>query len=767
MGSAVIVSTLPGIAGFWDAKSKRAARRDSSLVFAAGMCHYQDMFQEFEAGPMKFPSVILLILIFNGRAIADDRTQLAAQVKQIFRTRCYECHGQSRTEAGINVMDRDSYVAADGQIIPGDIDGSYLFDTIVSDDENVRMPRSPLPALRPDEIRIVRKWIAEGATAFPDDVETSSVPDTSVIGNEYVLKSILSFVRDLPVDRRPFYRFFSSNHLLAAGATKQELKTQQQALAKAVNHLTWAKDIVVPVPVDEPIGSVFAVDVSKAGWMATPYHTVVEGRASQQSTFNLYDQVLLEYPYSVAMQSSETWNQVDAAYLRNARLVRPIPYVRTDWFSSVATQFPVYEDMLQLPQTLSELEIELGVHFAVNAEARLVHRAGMTVSGVSRNNRVIERHPAKYGAYWKSFDFESSRGLQNMFIDPLNFHFAGGEMIWNLPNGMQAYLITDSDGNRINAAPTSIVTDKFAEDKVVRNGLACMRCHDRGMKRFADNIRPAFEALPDSSRANRSEVLSLYIEQELMNQKVKSDETRFLDAMQIALGEPQRREPLIPVSRRFLDAPITLSQAAGELGLSDTRVLKEMFKLPEFTQLGLAGLTSGGVVRRDTWEDYYDRVVSRLGAGIPIIPIDGLIRVDHIPDGFAAGLTIKTNRFGNTFAVGDELVVTVANNTGRDQYIELLGTDSKAAKSVLSTVQLVKNGQSYRFPRTGTIRIQPQLGKEFITVFASPQPFNPGVLLRGYRVADRFVHDFYRYTDDRWHNLPTGLTKKTVTIETR
>jgi len=716
---------------------------------------------------MKFPSAILLILIVNGQAIADEPTQLAAQVKQIFRTRCFECHGQSRTEASINVMNLASYVAADGPITPGDIDGSYLFDTIVSDDEDQRMPKSPLPALRPDEIQIVRKWIAEGATAFPEDVETSSSPDTSVIGNEYVLKSIVSFVRALPVDRRPFYRFFSSNHLLTAGATKQDLKTQQQALAKAVNHLTWARDIVVPVTIDEPIGSVFAVDISKAGWMAKPYHTVVDGRAAQQSSVNLYDQVLLEYPYSVAMQSSEAWNEINAAYLRDAHLVRPIPYVRIDWFCSVATQFPIYEDMLQLPQTLSELEHELGVHYAINAEARLVHRAGMTVSGVSKNNRVVERHPSKYGSYWKSFDFESSRGLQNMFIDPLNFHFAGGEMIWNLPNGLQAYLITDSEGNRINAAPTSIVTDKFAEDKVVRNGLACMRCHDRGMKRFADNIRPAFEALPDTSTANRSEVLSLYIQQDLMNQKVKADETRFLDAMQIALGEPQRREPLIPVSRRFLDAPITLSQAAGELGLSDTGVLKEIFKLPEFTQLGLAGLTSGGVVRRDTWEDYYDRVVSKLGAGVPIVPIDGLIRVDHIPNGFAAGLTIKTNRSGNTFAVGDEMVVTVANNTGRDQYIELLGTDSKAAKSVLSTVQLLKHGHSYRFPKTGTIKIQPQLGKESITVYASPLPFNPGVLLRGYRVADRFVHDFYQYTDYQWQNLPTGLTKKTVTIETR
>jgi len=53
-------------------------------------------------------------------------------------------------------------------------------------------------------------------------------------------------------------------------------------------------------------------------------------------------------------------------------------------------------------------------------------------------------------------------------------------------------------GQRIEAAPTGIVTDSFAADQTVRNGLACMRCHDKGMKPFGDEVRPAIEgtALP-------------------------------------------------------------------------------------------------------------------------------------------------------------------------------------------------------------------------------------------------------------------------------
>lgn len=715
---------------------------------------------------MRHVFAIVLVSCFACCASADE-DDVAAKVKTIFRTRCFECHGKARTEAGINILDPSSYVGEDNHVSPSDVDASYLFDTIVSVDDDLRMPKSPLPALRQDEIESVRKWITSGAPAFPADVETKPGLDLSVIGNEYVLQKILTFVRTVPRNQRSFYRFFSCNHLLAAGATSQDLRTQRQALAKAVNHLTWAEDVVVPLTIDNPVKSVFAVDIRKLGWTATPYQVVRNGRLAEQSSFSLYDQVLLEYPYSFVMQNSETFDDIYETYLSGAGLVRPIPYVRTDWFASVATQVPIYEDMLQLPQTLPELERELDVHFETNAEAGLVHRAGMTVSGVSRNNRVVERHPAKYGSYWKSFDFANSRGSQNMFIDPLGFRFAGGEMIWNLPNGLQAYLITDSQGNRITEAPTSIVTDKFADDKVVRNGLACMRCHDRGMKRFADNIRPAFEGLPDSAPPNRREILALYIRQDEMNSNLKHDEARFLNAMERALGEAQSNEPLIPVSRRFLDSPMTLLQAAGELGLSDPGVLDQLFKLPEFTQLGLAGLTTGGVIRRDTWEDYFDRIIRKLGAGVPIVPVDGLIRTDHLPSSLAPGLTIKSNRSGNTFAPGDEMVLTVSNTTGDDQFIELVGTDTKGAKSALTGVLTLKDGNSYRFPESGSIKIQPQLGKEFVTLFASSTPFAAGQLLRGYRVADRFVHNFYTYSNAGWGNVPNLLIKKTITIETR
>lgn len=711
--------------------------------------------------------LILALFASSARATIDDEA-LAAEVKQIFRTRCSECHGKTRREADIDILDTATFVGEDKAVSPGRIDESSLYDYIASEDEDSRMPEPPLPPLESFEIETVRRWIEAGAPAFPEDVNQpdASAADPSlskIVGAEYVLEQIHKHVKSSPRDDRPYLRFFTSNHLLAGGATAAELDINRQALAKAMNHLSWEPSVVKPVSVDE-IGSIFAVDIRKLGWHKTPLKTL----DGSTSALNLFDLVLLEYPYGMAFESSRTFEELWEGYLRPANMVRPVPFIRIDWFISVATQFPLYEDILQIPFELHELERELGVDTELNLRKHIAKRAGMTVSGVSRNNRVVERHPARYGAYWKSYDFETSKGLQNMFVDPIDFHFAGGEMIWNLPNGLQAYLVTDNRGNRITEAPTSIVTDKFSEDKVVRNGLACMRCHDRGMKRFADNVRPAFVSLPDSAGFRKSDILRLYAPKEQMDEFLDTDQKKFLRAMEDTLGEPQGKDPLIPTSRRFLDAPIAVSQIAAELGLKDASGLQQIFRLPQFARLGLAGLATGGVVRRDTWEDYYDRTARQLGLGIPISPIDGLTRPDHLSDGIAFDLELQTNKRSNIFSPGDEMTVTVTNNTGVDLFIELVGTSARGRKVALTDgVVSLKSSSVFRFPETGSIKIRPQLGAEFITVFGQPTRFEPGVLLRGKGVADRFVHDFYNYTNSHVTHLPNQLIKKTIKIETR
>lgn len=712
--------------------------------------------------------VVLLIGSLNGFCLAEDADPAA--VKQIFRTRCLECHGDIRREADLHIFEIDSYVGEGKAVVPGDLDQSYLFDMIASEDESYRMPESPRPALSVSEVEIVRHWISGGAPDFPVDVQNPVEGDSITLkpsGDNYVLERILDFLKSVPRDQRIYYRFFSSNHLVTSGATAEELKLNELALAKAVNHLSWQPSLVQPTAIDGELGSVFAIDIRRLGWHEHLFHAVTSHGSQLAEQFDLFDMVLLEYPYGIVSVGSENYDQLAETFLQPAGLIRPIPYVRIDWFVSVVTQPTMYEDMLQLPRRLDELERMLGVDGDGNLESYVARRAGMTLSGVSQNNRVVERHPARFGYYWKSFDFETSSGLQNMFVDPIDFNYAGGEMIWSLPNGLQGYLVTDNQGNRIDEAPTSIVTDKFSEDKTVRNGLACMRCHDKGMKRFRDNVRPAFEAL--NASAHRRSVLRLYPEVSEMERLLDEDQTRFLNAMNQTAQNPSDREPLTPVARTFLDAPLTLQQAAAELSQRDAVTLTAVFRLPQFARLGLAGLSAGNVIRRDSWEDYYDRVVRHLGLGTPIAAVDGVTTRDHLPDGFSDLLTIQTNRSGNVFSPGDEMFLTINNESDADMFIELFGTSSAGKVAVLTPeVVTLRRGQTYRFPESGTIQIRPQLGREFVTVFGRPRVFEPAVVLRGSNMADRIVHPFFgldehgQVADDA-----IDFVKKTLTIETR
>ena len=724
---------------------------------------------------------ILLTLCQISMANEQDELrgrELSAQVKQIFRNHCFECHGDTRRESDIHVFEPESYIDEGMQsVVAGDVEGSYLFELISTEDEDTRMPKSPLAALSASQIDTVRKWIEAGAPTFPDDVkrpvETNEDRALSrVVGTEYVFSQMVEFLENQPRDDRPYFRFFSSNHSLTAGATKAELKTQHQALAKAINHLSMQPNVVRPTVVDEGLGTIFAVDIRKLGWHNRPFQTA----SGEPSDVDLFDLVLLEYPYSIAFADSVNFEKLWDLFMDRSNLVRPIPYVRVDWFASTATQFPLYEDLLGLPDNLADLEKMLGVDSEMNLQHFVAKRAGMTVSGVSQNNRVVERHPARYGSYWKSYDFETSRGRQNMFIDPLFFDFAGGEMIFNLPNGLQGYLITDTQGNRINEAPTNIVNDKFAADKVVRNGLACMRCHDKGMRRFADNIRPAIEGLPANSMKQKKSILRLYPTKKEMDRLLDIDEDKFLSAMEKVFGEPQDKDPLAEVSRVFMDNAIALSKASSELGLKDSKNLEAIFALPQFTRLGLAGLTHGGVVRRDTWEDYYDRIVAHLGVGVPIVPIDGLIREDHLADEHSQNLVLRTNKRANIFSPGEKAVITIENNTGVDLFVEVIGTSVGGKISeVTHGVMELENGASVSFPDESGYVVQPKLGTEKITIFASPNRFPPGHRLtarnESVHVADRFVHpDWYQYGpgDDLQSSASeVQLIKKTLKIETR
>jgi serine/threonine-protein kinase len=718
-----------------------------------------------------------------------DPKEVAVEVKGIFQ-RCVECHGAAKPEGGLTVLDRESLLK-DRRVVPGKPEESELYLRVISKDQDYRMPKpgGGRVALTLQEQNSIRDWIAQGAPAFPGDVP---VPEGAT-GSEYVLRAILKDVRKLKEEDKPveYMRYFSFNHVLAGGVSQDELDAERNALTLVVNSLSWLRDLERPVAI-EPTNTVFRVDLRRLGWDRTPY---------AGSDLNLYDLALLEYPYAAADLTSTAYGDLCDEFLARAKQVRPIPHIRGDWFISTATQPPLYEDFLQLPFELKKLEERLGVDEDLDVKNGDARRAGMTASGVSHNNRVVERHKAtRAGYFWKSYDFRSSRGTDNIFRDPLDLHPAGGEMIFALQNGLQGYYVCNAQGARLEAAPTEIVTDPNAADKAVRDGLSCIRCHETGMRGFKDEVLPAMKDLPSSPPGfNKRDVELLYPPQADMDGLLKEDRKSFQDALRALFPDkPANGAVLTPVAGRFLDEKLHLRTAAAELGFPPER-LRNVFASSDFASLGLVQLDSAGAVRRDTWEDFYDQVVRNLNAGEPIMPLDAVTRRDYRPSQPPFDVEITINKAGedaknkvqvvlvdqekhSILAGGDHVEILVTNSTPKDVFLEVMISSFNGRKGMLQPGHLqLSPGKQARFPEKAGefIVVQPGLGTEQTIVFASDRDFPPAERLRGNPategrgevVADRVIHRFYEVEHDgkrlRFKFDPSHMIKKTFEIETR
>lgn len=736
---------------------------------------------------------------------------LAADVKELFRQRCSQCHGGDQQQAGLDVLSLDS-LRQNELVVPDDPEASHLLASLTRDDPSLRMPLDA-PPLPEDQIEQVRRWIQAGAPDFPEDVpvaegavarpeparetadqasppaegNSSASRETTArqtsgrsdFGRDYVLDVILTHQRSLPRDEQVWMRYFSCNHLLAAGTTRRELDLQRSALAKVVNHLSRQARLAPVHTIDGETASVFAVDIRDCGWHVQPYAKASD--EDDRAEWNLFDLVLLEYPYAVLPPDSDTFLALAREYLLPAGMVRPVPYVRTDWFCSVATLPPLYHDLLRLPTTRDDLEDQLGVDVEKNIDDGLAKRAAVALSGVSQANRAMERHPARDGYYWRSIDYQSSRGPDNLFADPIHLTGAGGEMIFSLPNGLQGYFICDSQGRRLDEAPTSIVTDKFAADAVVRNGLGCIRCHDRGLKSFRDDVRPAVEQLGGGSRVDKREVLRLYPDRETMDAMVERDRSRFLDAWQavsrdlggpIDAGTDRWQEPLAHVSRRYADFPLAYPIAISELGVANHDQWHALFRGSSLVSLGIFPLSAGGVIRRQTWEDLFDDVVLQTGTGVPLRPLDALGRPDHSDAASPLRVTLSSSHSGNVFAPGDDLVLFIRNDEPQDVFVEMIGTGTRGEiVSLVSSGTKISAGETLRFPSTGSIAVQPSLGDEQVTLFASRDSFPGGQVLSAQGITDRFVHpsDLVRIRQNQLQiqRSPPAILKRTLTIQTR
>ena len=555
-----------------------------------------------------FPIVLALIILVPKST--DAQENLAQQAYAIFQQNCLNCHGEHGAFTEEIIIEHTALIET-GAVVPGRPIASELYKRLLTNDPAKRMPLGQ-PQLPAAAILTIGNWIQAGA---PDWQMPER--DTDFITPTEMLETIEKHVNSLAPFDRAFTRYFTMTHLYNAGESAEALHAYQRALSKLVNSLSWGREVIKPQPIDLK-ETVFYIDLRDYEWeIGTNRWTLIE-------------QV---YPYSIEFEApTQTRLREKLTGLRE-QMNCEVPFVHVDWFIAAASLPPLYHDILGLPETDRELEERLEVNVVENirnAAGRRVWRAGFNDSGVSSHNRVVERHVSRYGAYWKSYDFAGSVGTQNVFTHPLSFTPDGGEIIFNLPNGLQAYYLVDAGGNRLDAAPIKIVRNPAASDPTVRNGLSCIGCHTEGMKTFEDEVRGVVEQNANPP-FNKDRALRLYVEKAEMDAFLEEDTARYRRALEKTGDVFGGVEPV----QRFHEAfqrPLDAAHAAASVGLETANLLQKVRENASLKNLGLAVLTgASGGVKRDTWTSNFSEIVVTLSSPDSTIVKPVVPRTERIP----------------------------------------------------------------------------------------------------------------------------------------
>ena len=564
-------------------------------------------------------------------ATACSDTTTETKGRDILRKHCASCHSNFQGAGPKNILDL-AELESDGWVVSGDSGGSGIWTSVVSN----AMPKSPNPKLTQEEKDTLRDWIDGGFNA-PNNSRT-------LLTEVDVWKAIYFHLKSLAPHERYYQRYFQTSY--TSGTSECGANREMAAVSKVLNSLHWNYQIVTPKSVDAAAvqGEAAAADQAKFSEIGKTLYSVdisqLYGQRRPTSRTAWYGWNLIEGAYdekglqdAVRYGQNDPWIAVKGGQIRLSEMINwiytvtrsRVPVVKAPWFVFRTPQTDLYYDLVGI-RDKSQIQKVLGVN-VYNGSHRLDYdyqydraaRSGTLRSNVviGNQNRLLDRLCSYFGAYWESYDVKASTGDQNLPTNPLGpntynwgwgwgwsttaprrsvptwyaslydykFNHNGGEIIFNLPNGMQGYfLVNDKDGI-IPEAPLDLVIDtkgtvKRGATSPLVNAISCMVCHSDGMIKYAPDALAAIKATTEyaSDAYLRNKVDGLYKSEATIKGLLDGDKARFVSALTSALkpymevkGEPMP-EPIQEVTQTFQN-DVWPPEFAAAVGVSEATLL--------------------------------------------------------------------------------------------------------------------------------------------------------------------------------------------------
>jgi hypothetical protein len=521
--------------------------------------------------------------------IAAPTDPVAKAAFDVLEKNCSRCHQSGKlvdrerpAKNFGNILKLDELAVSAKLIRPGNPLDSYLVKQIL----DKQMPydvyqelSDKYPAPTEADVKALEAWVdGLGAKAVAScDSHKLITPDDMV---SYMVNDLNKQLKQ----RQMTTRYLTLTHLANNCVDPNAMKVYRQAAIKFLNSLGRTSDIVRLETID-PEGTILRLNLVDLGWSLADW-----------------DALVAVYPYSVQPDTDFSRTLAEATHTVQA-------YLRADWFTFTVSQPPLYYSVLKLPNTFQEFARDQGINVEGDIRNFVAQRAAFQHSGVSQNNRLIERHPSRSGYFWTSYDFGGNRDHQSLFDFPLGpsnagFHHDGGETIFSLPNGFQGYYLNKATGERLDKGPTQIVRDESRRDFTVTDGISCMGCHDQGMRKAKDEIRDFVLGRRTFPSEVRDQVDGLYPPHEKMDALIDGDQKRFINAMVQAGLDPALKlngiEMINALAKRYED-DIDQNLAIAELGLTKADY-KDSTGDVDAKFRPLIRRLAQGAVPRDQWE---------------------------------------------------------------------------------------------------------------------------------------------------------------------
>lgn len=430
-----------------------------------------------------------------------------------------------------------------------------------------------------EQIRIkAQAWADAVQSTLPKS--TLEVPDGEV-SEEQVLAWIAADKAKLSAADKPYIQYASLHRLQNTQASPDDMNTARVGLSKILNSTSmYGPKIVNPVPIDK-YSLVYRFDIRSywgfgSGSVPDAQRAVDTWKRVKEGNRNADDQT--PGPNTFANKDTPTNSMAKD----------------TPTFPNIAGFYPDYTDATQLGYTLSRPDVYADVMSLGTNSAFLERRLGVESTGIESwkwvtvddaitiNKRMLLRSKTPTGFFWKGVDpFAQSKFIfyerpipefdvlslvkttpiiangtydmaSGLTLDA-NGKLAGGpqaqasEMIFSLPNGLQAYFIGGAANQiRIDAFPFIVVDPRRGgpllgqsffrtgpgSDQRLLTPASCMSCHFDGLNRTVNDMHAHLAAEPDKfDTATLSKVKALYPTTEEVRTIIEADRAVFGAAM--------------------------------------------------------------------------------------------------------------------------------------------------------------------------------------------------------------------------------------------